>query len=78
MEVIKGDRSYSPSDSGCNGLARVTHKVRHGEKLRCLYRVIPVLQLKVPVNKETQRGEAIFPPEMIPFLSRVSAPILWG
>ena len=56
MVVIKGDRSYSPSDSGCNGLARITHKVRHGEKLRCLNRVIPVLQLKVPVNRDPEWG----------------------
>lgn len=56
MEVIKGDRGYSPPDSGCNGLAGVTHEVRHGEKLGCLCRVIPVLQFKVPVNKGPEWG----------------------
>lgn len=77
MEVIKGDRGYSPPDSGRNGLAGVTHKVRHGEKLGCLCRVIPVLQFKVPVNEGPEWG-SYFPTSNDALSEQPFNALLWG
>ena len=54
MEVVKLDLSHSSPDTGCDGLAGISHEVRDAENLGTVLHVRFVLDLEVPVVWQLQ------------------------